>query len=413
MEKPAQPVWEKRSFQFLMLLVLWLVLLYLVLPPILAVVYSVRSILLPFVLGLALAYAANPVINWLEKRKVPRPVSALVFLLAMLGAIVGMMVWLVPTMRIELKELLGNLPGYFDRIVQWIGLDLPPVGQMVTEKAQGMMGASAQGMEAATQGAGAATQEMEAATQGAAQEGGAQMDLAAIARGAARVLDIGYDVIASTIGLVTYLVMAGLLIAFTFFYMSWKFEQTRGWFVPLIPAASRPQALKVAARMDHSVSAFIRGRLIQAVVMATVLTVGWLLAGVPYAVLLGVMGGLLNLIPFAASLAWVVAATVAVVEQFSGDGEMSMWVFIWPSGVYFLAQALDNWVVEPSVQGKATEMNPLTILLAVLIGGSLAGLLGVLIAIPLTACLRILAQDVLLPWWREKAAALPPATERP
>jgi predicted PurR-regulated permease PerM len=74
--------------------------------------------------------------------------------------------------------------------------------------------------------------------------------------------------------------------------------------------------------------------------------------------------------------------------------------------VYLIAQLADGWLVEPVVQGKATNLDPLTVMLAVIIGGSLAGLLGMLLAIPFAACGKILAREVILPELRQFAEGI-------
>jgi len=82
----------------------------------------------------------------------------------------------------------------------------------------------------------------------------------------------------------------------------------------------------------------------------------------------------------------------------------SIWaVFVAPSLAYLVVQALDGWVVEPLVQGRATNLDPLSVLLAVLVGGALAGLAGMLVAIPVAACAKILGQEVVVPRLRELA----------
>jgi predicted PurR-regulated permease PerM len=221
---------------------------------------------------------------------------------------------------------------------------------------------------------------------------------------------VGYEVIASTIGFATYMTLAVVIIAFCFYFFVWKFRSITSWFVPFIPQSHRRQTLRVLKLMDRSVSGFIRGRLVQSLVVAIVLSVGWspLLADVPYYLLLGIGGGLLNLIPYAAVVAWPLAMLLAWLDILAA-GQVSygldVWhVFILPTLVYLVAQGLDGWVIEPLVQGKVTNLEPATVLLAVLIGGSLAGLLGMLIAIPTAACLRILAQEVVLPKLKQWAA---------
>jgi predicted PurR-regulated permease PerM len=159
----------------------------------------------------------------------------------------------------------------------------------------------------------------------------------------------------------------------------------------------------VIVQMDKSVAAFIRGRLVQALVMAVVLSIGWWIAGVPSWLLLGVLSGALNLVPFAAVVGFLAALVLAIVDSVAGGG-FSVWVLVWPTVVYVFAQGLDGWVVEPIVQGKATDLDPVSVLLAVMIGGALAGLLGMLIAIPTAACIKILSREVILPRLRRLAA---------
>ena len=135
-----------------------------------------------------------------------------------------------------------------------------------------------------------------------------------------------------------------------------------------------------------------------------VLSIGWWAVGVPYWLLLGMGSGLLNLVPFAAVVGWVAATGLALVDHLSGGGGFTWMVLVWPTVVYAVAQMVDGWVVEPIVQGRATDLDPLTVLLAVLIGGSLFGLMGLILAIPLTACGKIVAQEWVLPRLRDWAA---------
>jgi predicted PurR-regulated permease PerM len=149
--------------------------------------------------------------------------------------------------------------------------------------------------------------------------------------------------------------------------------------------------------MDDTVSAIIRGRLTQSLVLMVVLSIGWYFASVPYFLLLGILGGALNLLPFAAVIAWPIAVLLAVVDSASGGAMAIVWAIVGPTIVYIIAQSLDGWVIEPLVQGQATGMDALTVMLVVLAGGALMGLLGVVLAVPVAACIKILSQEILLP----------------
>jgi len=111
-------------------------------------------------------------------------------------------------------------------------------------------------------------------------------------------------------------------------------------------------------------------------------------------------------VPFAGVVGLVAAVALSVLDHLvQTDATLTWGVLLLPALVYAVAQGIDGWVVEPLVQGKATELDPLTVLLAVLIGGALLGILGLVIAIPVAACIRILGQELIVPKLREAAAS--------
>ncbi|HEX7010128.1 MAG TPA: AI-2E family transporter [Phycisphaeraceae bacterium] len=378
------PVWQRRWFGHLVVVLMVLAIAALVMPPVVALIYALRSVLLPVLIGVALAYAVTPLARWAERRlRVPRPVSAVLLMVAVAGVVSAVLLYLAPKLAVQLQQLVGNLPRYLDELTQELGVEWHDLIARLEELVRARLGAATQASDA----------------------GASTVDLDALGQVLLNSLGIGVGLITGTVGITTYLLLAAVIIAFVFFFFVWKFDRIAGWFVPFIPVEHRPRTLEIVRKMDATVSGFIRGRLIQASVVGVVLSVGWWWAGVPYALLLGVSGGVLNLIPYAAVVSWPVAIGLAWLDALSGGGFNVWGVLVWPSVVYIVAQGLDGWVVEPLVQGKATNLDPLTVLLVVLIGGSLAGLLGLLIAIPLAACVKILAQEVLLPKLRRWAAS--------
>jgi predicted PurR-regulated permease PerM len=378
-----------------------------VLPAVLWTVYATRSVLLPVLIAFVLAYAADPLVSWLQcVARVPRWVSAIGLMLAFAGAVAGLIVYLAPKVVLQGQLLIRNIPGYVNEVVNRLNIDVALLSRRLNELITGAP--PARPIPSTMPATMPATTAADAGP--ISQFDPAHLDFRAIATTLLSWLDVGYEVIASTIGFATYMTLAVVIIAFCFYFFVWKFRSITSWFVPFIPQSHRRQTLRVLKLMDRSVSGFIRGRLVQSLVVAIVLSVGWspLLANVPYYLLLGIGGGLLNLIPYAAVVAWPLAMLLAWLDILAA-GQVSygldVWhVFILPTLVYLVAQGLDGWVIEPLVQGKVTNLEPATVLLAVLIGGSLAGLLGMLIAIPTAACLRILAQEVVLPKLKQWAA---------
>jgi predicted PurR-regulated permease PerM len=361
---PADPhLWQRRWFRDLLLLAAMVLLVLMM--------WRARAIVIPAVLGLALAYAVNPLISLAQRRLcVPRLVTTLLVLVVLAAAVVALGWFVVPKLVDQTAQLLRRAGDYTEWVIDHIDWDwllnlLTPQDNAAAQKNAGADAATA--------------------------------DWPGIMSTALAWLGVGLGAVGTVFVFTTYLVVAILVVLFCFIFFSWRFEAMVAWCRELIPAGRRERALHVIGRMDLAVSGFIRGRLIQSLVMATILCVGWKFTNVPYWMLLGVLSGLLNLIPFAAVIGYAAALALTSVDQLTGEQGFTWAMLVWPTVVYTVAQLLDNWVVEPLVQGKSTNLDLLTVLLAVLIGGTLAGVVGMILAIPVVACLKILAQELLLP----------------
>ncbi|MBI1335328.1 MAG: AI-2E family transporter [Phycisphaera sp.] len=343
--------------------------------------YTIRQVTGPIVLGAALAYAFNPLVTWAHRRgKVPRWCSATVILIVLVSLAIAFVVGFGAVIVSQATELLGKLPAYFNTLADRLGLDLD--WKTLFDQAQAAAGSQLHNADASN-----ARPVVEVAR-------------AAAGMALGLVTGILQFVSVATVGLV--------IVGFCFFFFVSHWGPITVWFEQFIPEHAKDKTLRIVHRMDKTVAGFIRGRLVQALVMAVVLSVGWKLAGVPYWLLLGVVTGLLNLIPFAGVIGFVLAVGLALVDHFTGGNAWSWGIVLWPTLVYAIAQGLDGWVVEPTVQGKATDLDALSVLLSVLIGGALAGLLGMLVAIPTAACIKILSQELFIPWLRNFAKAQNP-----
>lgn len=162
--------------------------------------------------------------------------------------------------------------------------------------------------------------------------------------------------------------------------------------------------------MDSAVAGFVRGRIVIAFIMAVVLAAGWMIVGVPYAILLGIGVGVLCAVPFLGLIGIPISIGLLFLDQLGvAEGERMVWwgIIVWPLLVFAIVQALDGWVLTPLIAGRATNLDPVTIFVAVLAGGSVLGAYGMLLAIPVAACIKILIQENLLPkiraWARGEA----------
>lgn len=201
------------------------------------------------------------------------------------------------------------------------------------------------------------------------------------------------------------------LTAFFFFFFSTGFGQLLGFWERLIPERRRSRVFYLIGRMDTVVSGFVRGRITVAAVLIVVYTVGYWLIGVPAPLIVGPIMGVLTIVPYASTVAAPVAMLLMWLDP-AGSGWQAQWWWILGGPLLMLGitQFLDDWILTPLIQGKTTQMDIPTVLFASIAGGALAGIYGVLLAIPIAACIRILMLEVVMPRiraWAEGRASDP------
>ncbi|MGP1347337.1 MAG: AI-2E family transporter, partial [Phycisphaerales bacterium] len=201
-----------------------------------------------------------------------------------------------------------------------------------------------------------------------------------------------------TIGLILF---AAFLTAFFFFFFSTGFGKILAFWRELIPENHRDQTIDLIKKMDRVTSAFIRGRLTIMAVQCVVFSIGYWIAGVPAGIVLGLIVGILALFPYISILGVPAAILLMFLDPPDGFRGTWWWMLAAPIVVYMIGQALDEYVLTPSIQGKATNMDAPTVLFASLAGGILAGFYGLLVAIPVAACLKILIIEVVWPRFRK------------
>jgi predicted PurR-regulated permease PerM len=191
-----------------------------------------------------------------------------------------------------------------------------------------------------------------------------------------------------------------VLIPFYFFFFSLWFPKVVAFAKGLVPDSGKNDTFALLEKMDAAVAGFVRGRIVIAFIMAIILAIGWLIVGVPYAILLGIGVGVLCSVPFLGLIGIPISIGLLFLDQLGvPESERMVWwgILLWPTLVFAIVQGLDGWLLTPLIAGKATNLDPVTIFVAVLAGGSVLGAYGMLLAIPFAACIKILIQDRLLP----------------
>jgi predicted PurR-regulated permease PerM len=203
-------------------------------------------------------------------------------------------------------------------------------------------------------------------------------------------------------GRIGFVLFGAFLTMFFFYFVATSWSRVVLFLRNLIPVASRDRVVGLVRQMDEVIAGFVRGRLTICAIFVVYYTLAFWAIGVAMPLVVGPLVGLLCLVPYASMLSVPLGIGLGFVEPglFAFQREW-WWVVGAPVVVYLLSQVLDDYVLTPRIQGNATGMSMPMILFASLSGGVLAGFYGLLLGIPVAACLLILVREVVWPRFRE------------
>jgi predicted PurR-regulated permease PerM len=209
-------------------------------------------------------------------------------------------------------------------------------------------------------------------------------------------LEIVRSVVTAVVGIVT--------IVFLTFFMLLEGPRMIERFLSLLPHATRVRWERVGREIYRTISGYVTGNLFISLIAGTTSTIVLFAVGSDYAVALGLVVAILDLIPLAgATIAAVIASTVVLIET-----DVVRFVVV---VAFFIAyQQIENHVLQPLVYGRTVQLSPLAVLCAVLVGAELAGILGALFAIPVAGSLLAIARELMI-FRRESAIESPPGVE--
>ena len=209
------------------------------------------------------------------------------------------------------------------------------------------------------------------------------------------------------------MVITIILIPVYFFFFAWHFDPMIRSLKKYIPASNREKFVNTVYRMDLAVSSFFRSRLIISIIMGFMFAIGWYFTNIQYWFLLGMITGLLSIIPYISIIAMPFAILLKYLQEVTPsdpglvdltqiEGQVKqtfdwMAVFVWPTVVYCVVQFIEGWFLTPWIQSRSTDLSAVTILVTLFVGGAVGGLYGLLLAIPIMACIKIFFIEFILP----------------
>lgn len=301
---------------------------------------TLRGILLLIIASFVLAIGFQPAIGWFERRGMRRGLGLALVLMGFLVVFGGLLALAVPLIITQATEIVAELPVVIEQLQQGDGLVARIAGMIDLDQFT------------ATGGADPAT-----------------------------LLDLAGGVAGFVFNFLTVLLVTP--------YFAMSMPGIKRWLVRLLRPAHREDFLRLLGESTDLMANFIVGNLIVSVIAGVVTWVGLTIIGVPYALALAAWVAITDLIPvLGAVLGAVGVAAVAYVE----GPEALLWSVVLLIGY----QQLENFVIAPRVMNKAVDLSPATVIIALMVGGSLAGLVGALLALPLAALIKIVVQDYVI-----------------
>ena len=348
---------EQRLVQFrprTILVVLGIILAAIVM---IEIVQAARGILIWIGVAVFLALALDPAVDWLQRHGVRRRgVAVAIAFVGTILTIVALAATIVPTLVNQVNDFVQTVPDYVSDLTAGRGrLGFLERDYQITDRLR----------EAVSEG------------------------------GATKALGLSGTAVAVTKGVITA-VVATITIAFLTLFMLLEGPKWVERFYGLLPAEKQPRWRAIGNDIYRTVGGYVTGNLLISVIAGVVSTVVFLLVGLPFALALGLVVAILDLIPLAgATIAAIIVSTVAFLD--STQAGIIVVVF------FILYQQLENHVIQPVVYGRTVQLSPLAVLIAVLIGAELAGVIGALAAIPVAGALQV----ILLDWLAHRAGRRP------
>jgi predicted PurR-regulated permease PerM len=308
--------------------------------------YLVRNALLVIYISLLLATGLSPLVESLEQRRtrqrLPRWAAILIIYLALIGALVSVGILVVTPLVDQARALWAALPDLLHQAQQWL-------------LARGWIGRELSIQEAVQQ----------------TPVGGSDA--------VGTVINAIWGLVGGIFGIVTILILT--------FYVLVDFEKIVGFFIRLFPRAGRARARDATHRVTTKVSAWLGGQLLLAGIIGSSAAIGLWAMGVPYFYVLALLAGVGEMIPMVGP---ILSAVPAVIVAFTKSPALGLGVLVF----FVVQQQVENHLLVPKIMSRQVGISAVVVITALLIGGSLLGIMGAILAVPTAAILQVIFEEL-------------------
>lgn len=314
----------------------------------------------PVIISGLLYYLLNPVVNLFEKHGIKRVYTISLLFITIFGLVIWGVVIVIPKIEYQTRSFLSEWPHYWDVIERNVTdfLALPAFSQFSDpfEKYFNELSTSISGL-------------------------------------AKTVSKTTINSLGNIVGAVANIVVTAITVPFILFYLLKDGKQLVPFITPAIPTKMRQPTIRVLEDINKQLSSYVRGQVTVAIAVAIMFMIGFSIIGLNYSVTLGILAGVLNLIPYIGS---ALATIPAIILAMVNGPKMLIAVII----VFIIEQTIEGRVVSPLVLGSQLDIHPITIIFVLLSAGKLFGVLGVILGIPGYAALKVIAIHIFT-WYKE------------
>ena len=317
--------------------------------------YLLGPILAPFMFAAILAYICDPLVDRLQRRRLPRTLATVIVLLLLIALFVLLMLIMVPLFQKEVTLLIERLPGYItalnEKLIPWLNaklglkldLDFDSFKRNITEYVQG--------------------------ADGLASKVFASLKIGGIA----------------LLGFLVNLILVPVVL----FYLLRDWDILVEKLDHLIPRRWHDRVTRIAREIDAVLSEFLRGQISVMLLMSVFYVFGLWFTGLEFALPIGIITGMLVFVPYVGMITGLLLASLAALMQFQSLPGM-VWVWV----VFVVGQLLEGMVVTPWLVGERIGLHPVAVIFALLAFGQIFGFFGVLLALPVSAALLVALRHV-------------------
>jgi predicted PurR-regulated permease PerM len=338
-------------------LILWTVILLLIG----GVLWVSRRVLLPYFLGLVLAYLLLPLVNWLDRHmparfhkwKIARALAIILTYFIMFLIVVGLFAFIVPIVIDQIQALIEYWPTLTEGVQDW------------GTRGLGWYNAAIDAIERFSP----------------SWRETIEISLKNLAEEVIQILQSGVVATVRTISSTVSFIIGLVVIPFWLFYILHDESQVKLGVMHALPRQLRADVRCMGSLIDDVLSAYIRGQLLLVLFVGGMATIALTIIGVPFSLLLGIIAGIFEILPY---IGPILGAIPAVVVALLSDPVSAIWVIL----AFFAIQQVENLILVPRISGESVKLHPAMVMVVLVVGNEMAGFWGMIIAVPVTAIVR-------------------------